>query len=203
MSSYSKSEFNHYIILEHQNLIKHLKVFSKKTRPVQMNDDKDELFGPQYILNIEDFLKEHMKTHETNIVNPITSNEDIKFSIYQEYRILELILNINRATNYKISQRKQPPNTNSQLIISNNIIRNSPDLTSYVFLLEWLHKIFNLRLGIQQNPYFKKHTMINSFNNLKKSKFKNFHFNMFENEEFSQKFDKEVIFYFIKGMEKL
>ena len=45
--------------------------------------------------------------------------------------------------------------------------------------------------------------MINSFNNLKKSKFKNFHFNMFENEEFSQKFDKEVIFYFIKGMEKL
>ena len=64
MSSYSKSEFNHYIILEHQNLIKHLKVFSKKTRPVQMNDDKDELFGPQYILNIEDFLKEHMKTHE-------------------------------------------------------------------------------------------------------------------------------------------
>ena len=152
MSSYSKSEFNHYIILEHQNLIKHLKVFSKKTRPVQMNDDKDELFGPQYILNIEDFLKEHMKTHETNIVNPITSNEDIKFSIYQEYRILELILNINRATNYKISQRKQPPNTNSQLIISNNIIRNSPDLTSYVFLLEWLHKIFILRLVIQQNP---------------------------------------------------
>ena len=136
MNYSSKNEFHEFIINEHIKLLKHLVVFSKKTRSVQVDENQpDELYGPQYVLNIEEFLKEHMKTLVANLKNPIVNNEDIKFPLYREYKILELILNLYRATNYKNSNSKPPPNLNSQLIISNNIIKDSSELTSYVYLM--------------------------------------------------------------------
>lgn len=99
---------------------------------------------PRYLLK-ENFSIDYFRLFENNLKNDYTSNPYIKFSNYQEYRILKLIHFLNKARvkflNYK--QEEKFSTETSQLVMINNIIKNSNELTSCVYLVEWLQSIYS------------------------------------------------------------
>jgi hypothetical protein len=179
-SNYDRNQ--EFLSIEHNNLKKNLMISSKRMRSVQFEEGQNsELYGPHYILDIELFMKEHMKSLEENLKN-VAFATDIRYAFYQEYKVLELIVNINRANQNKLVQNKNSPSS-SQLIIANNIIKDSSEMTSYIYLLNWLQNIFSMELELSDIEPLKKQTLIESAQILKNQSSKNFHFDMLGTNE--------------------
>lgn len=119
-------------------------------------------YVPMYVVK-EEFFDEYFKATEQKFQDPTKINPYLKFSSYQEYRIIKLISSLNKAKNkYYTNQEnmkidKERENT-SPLIITNDIIKNSYELTTYVYLADWLHSIYlkddPKRTRIQGKPVF-------------------------------------------------
>jgi hypothetical protein len=116
---------------------------------------------PRRMIN-PSFFEEYLTRNLEKNMKDIDANPYLKFSNYQEYRLLTLISSLHKAKEkfqknrqaaaissngsemgMMVDQEMDPcqPRT-SQLKLVNDIIKNSFELTSYVFILEWLQKIY-------------------------------------------------------------
>lgn len=148
------SEWNKFFLTEIEKLQQITLKHSKRTSEFLPRYSLSREFFDQYLTAIENSYKEKNK------------NPYLEFSNYQEYRLLSLLNNLNKAKlkfflntkerrdpisedDYQLGMDLDMSETNcqdsrntSQLVLVNNIIKNSFELTSYIFLLEWLQSIY-------------------------------------------------------------
>ena len=134
----------------------YLKEIDKIKQIIVKNTIKGQLL-PRNILK-SDFFEEYFNNQEKLLKNSPGTNPFLKFSNYQEYRIMKLLNFLNKAKNkynkqietdgkkmdidemendYKIKESTSP------LILVNDIIKNSFELTTFVYLLDWLHSVYS------------------------------------------------------------
>lgn len=110
----------------------------------------------------EHFFQNYIE--EINNKNTIPNRNKLLFPYEQsEIRLLKLFENLSYANNryeyYLRNPNEKINETNSELIIVNETIKNSPTLISYIYLLNWLQKIkqnyFNY-LSTEKNPLLEK-----------------------------------------------
>lgn len=97
--------------------------------------------SPKYILG-NDFYEKYIESQENNIRNNTGANPLFKYVNFQEFRIVRLSSCLNRAKLKFINRLPDVSSETSQLIITNNIIKRSFELTSYICLIDWLQSIY-------------------------------------------------------------
>jgi hypothetical protein len=162
---------------------------------IQVNTEKTREFYPRYTIK-----KEYLSTYPRNLEDILKKqgNPFLKFSYYQEYRILSLIDCLEKSkkkifpkddievvmNKMKIDQTDNNYSSTSQIILVNNIVKNNSELITSCYLLEWLQRIYSKeefsREMIKERPNFTNSKqfhpdMLNSQGfNLKKDDMDNF-----------------------------
>jgi hypothetical protein len=147
------------------------------------------MYGAHYVVDVELFLSKYLTDLKSNIQDSFITNNEIKSFLMQEYKILSLLFNLNKVGPF---QRDQIINKdlNSQLIISNNIIKNSYELTSYVYLLEWLNNIYELKVETEDKDLFRRQSLENTAIN---PNMNNFQIDLPEMSESKDTMDENVL----------
>jgi hypothetical protein len=111
---------------------------------------------------VSSFNQEYPSKYLDKNLKDIDANPYIKFSNYQEYRLITLLSSLNKAKlKFQKNREAETISSNgseigmmidqemnsyqprtSQLKLVNDIIKNSFELTSYIYILEWLQKIY-------------------------------------------------------------
>ena len=139
------------------NFIKEMDTLKQMIRKHNLKGE----YLPRFILT-PTFYEEYFNYQEKLLKNVPGVNPFLKYSNYQEYRIIKLLDNLNTAknkfkkhTHAKNDEKRNMMETDdyefdyknrdstSQLIRVNNIIKNSFELTTLIYLLEWLHSIYS------------------------------------------------------------
>lgn len=190
MMHFDKKEYQDYLLDQHKKLKHLLIVNSKKVKPFQIEEfQDDEMYGAHYVVDIESFLSIYLKDLKSSIQDSYITNNEIKSFLFQEYRILQLVYNLNKVGPYQ-REKLNNQDLNSQLIISNNIIKSSYELSSYVYLLEWLHNIYEIKVETEDKDLFKKQSFVNSANT---GNLNNFHLDYVEVNETNDTVDENVL----------
>jgi hypothetical protein len=171
MMHFDKKEYQEYLLDQHKKMKKSLIVNSSKVKPFRMDEfELDEMYGAHYVVDIESFLSNYLRDLKSNIQDSFITNNEIKSYLMQEYKILQLIYNLNKVGPLE-RERLNNKDLNSQLIISNNIIKSSYELTTYVYLLEWLNKVYEIKVETEDNDLFIKQSFEKTLNNSDLSNF--------------------------------
>lgn len=138
-----------------QSVLKSLEQDLLSLKNVVMNSIYiEEGSTPKYILS-EKFYEDYFDKGEVNFSLYNSSNPLFRAVSFQEYRAISLNYYLNKSKTKYNSKNPSVPCSASQLITVNNIIRNSFELTTLIYLLDWLHKIFkkddNLRIKIENS----------------------------------------------------
>jgi hypothetical protein len=165
MSHFDKKEYQEYLLDQHKKMKQSLIVNSRKVKPFRMDEcQDDEMYGAHYVVDVELFLSKYLTDLKSNIQDSFITNNEIKSFLMQEYKLLQLIYNLNKVGPFQRDQLINKDLT-SQLIISNNIIKSSFELTSYVYLLEWLNNIYELKVETEDKDLFRRQSLENTANN--------------------------------------
>jgi hypothetical protein len=94
---------------------------------------------PKFLEEFTKYLRENLSKHDSNIY--------LKDAQTQEFRFLKLIECLNTSQNKFIEnqigmQIDESTEFTSQLLAINHIIKDNFELTTCIYLLEWLHSIF-------------------------------------------------------------
>jgi hypothetical protein len=117
----------------------------KKTKTLLINNSNNDKI-PRYVPTLQ-FLQKYTNmifkdNSDSTKLNPYLVNSN-----KQEYRILKLIEFLSKS-NLSYQKNNQSMNleeeTTSQVIQVNNIIKDSFELTTASYLLEWLHSVFSV-----------------------------------------------------------
>lgn len=123
---------------------KFLSTLSKYKQVILNNSSNWSL--PKYKINPETFFPNYNEMLLSHL-NSHNSNTFLDKIDYSEYRLVTLIACLNTANEkyasyYSKELSQYPQSSSSQMLRVNNIIKRSFELTSFIYILDWLQKIY-------------------------------------------------------------